>query len=165
MSQAGRSRRTIAKTVRPESARGANFADISQPEQALAPESAELNGQKSRSWSWSKKRRLIPPALRAAKRPRGAPLGNKNALKHGAYTRERQAMLAGLARSEGAVAAAIRVLEYLENRPQTASRRNAIIYKLHLLTQLTGDSNSNPDAQPGAQASNGRPRSATPPGV
>lgn len=45
-----------------------------------------------------KKIRLVPPAQRCAAEPtprrRGAPLGNKNALKHGRFTREMKALRA-----------------------------------------------------------------------
>lgn len=45
------------------------------------------------------KRRLIPPALRRARRTggkNGAPSGNQNAFKHGKYTRARRALWADI---------------------------------------------------------------------
>ena len=47
-----------------------------------------------------RKRRLVPPALRSmephAAKKRGAPFGNRNAFKHGKYTRERRALYADI---------------------------------------------------------------------
>jgi len=66
--------------------------------EALKAENAELileNGKKRRSWHWSRKRRLVPRADKAVtNRGPGAPRGNRNAHKHGSYSRERLAFLA-----------------------------------------------------------------------
>ena len=78
----------------------AKFLALKQQVQNLEAENADWNRKKAnlkKPRRWSKKRLLVPPALRAKpQRPVGAQDGNENHLKHGKYARDRQLFFAKL---------------------------------------------------------------------
>lgn len=78
----------------------AKFLALKQQAQGLAVEIADWNGKKTklkRRRRWSKKRQLVPPALKAQSvRPSGAQPCNSNRLSHGKRTRSKQLFLAAV---------------------------------------------------------------------
>jgi hypothetical protein len=61
--------------------------------QKLSTENEELNRKKQKTRPWGSKRQLFPPAIKKAAKTkrqpaRGAPLKNRNRLKHGKYSAE-----------------------------------------------------------------------------
>ena len=71
-------------------ARWSNLKALWERFQSLKAENEELNRKKRKPRRWGTKRRLVAPAARAkSNRGRGAPPGNRNAYKHGHYSRER----------------------------------------------------------------------------
>jgi hypothetical protein len=95
---------TPVRTVNDTAAIRPNRSPIVEPEQPLAAQKAELNSIFTIGKSHSKKKlrygklKLSAPGRAAGTPPkkRGAPLGNRNALKHGDHTREIRAFYAGI---------------------------------------------------------------------